>query len=102
LAGLSKDVKEEVGRQIDTVNTSLASEIQKTQAETRRVLLGAYKKMEDEVEAYKVERLKKVDERIFDLLKDASVKAIGKLLSPEDHEDVVIKALEDAKRENVL
>jgi hypothetical protein len=58
--------------------------------------------MEKELEVYKAERLKKVDEKIFEILKDASTKAIGKSLSLEDHEDVVIKALEDAKRENVL
>jgi hypothetical protein len=102
LGGLSKDVKAEVVKQIDAVRTSLAGEIQRAQAQTQQILSSSYQKMEKELEVYKAERLKKVDEKIFEILKDASTKAIGKSLSLEDHEDVVIKALEDAKRENVL
>jgi len=102
LGGVSKDVKQEVVRQIDAVRTSLTGEIQKAQVETRQMLAASYKKMEDEIQVYKVERLKRVDEKIFEILKDASAKAIGKSLSLEDHEDVVVKALEDAKREHVL
>ena len=102
LGGISGDVKQEVVRQIDAVRSSLAGEIQKAQLETRQILSSSYKKMEEEIAIYKAERLKRVDEKIIEILKDASAKAIGKSLSLEDHEDVVIKALEDAKRENVL
>ena len=102
LGGISKDVKAEVVSQIDAIRSSLTGEIQKAQMETRQMLTASYKKMEEEIGAYKKERLKRVDEKIFEILKEASAKAIGKSLSLEDHEDVVIKALEDAKRENVL
>ena len=102
LGGISKDVKAEVVSQIDAIRTSLSGEIQKAQMETRQMLASSYKKMEEEIEAYKKERLQRVDEKIFEILKEVSSKAIGKSLSLEDHEDVVIKALEDAKRENVL
>lgn len=102
LGGISQDVRQEVVRQIDAVRTSLTGEIQKAQVETRQMLSASYKKMEDEILVYKIERLKRVDEKIFEILKDASAKAIGKSLSLEDHEDVVIKALEDAKKEHVL
>jgi len=102
LGGISKDVRQEVVRQIDAVRIGLTGEIQKAQLETRQMLSASYKKMEDEIEAYKAERLKRVDETIFEILKDVSAKAIGKTLSLEDHEDVVVKALEDAKKEHVL
>jgi hypothetical protein len=58
--------------------------------------------MEEELAVYKAERMKKVDEKIFEILRDVAAKAIGKALSLEDHEDIVVKALEDAKKEHVL
>jgi F0F1-type ATP synthase membrane subunit b/b' len=102
LGGLSQDVKEEVIKQIDTVRTSLTGEIQKAQLETKQMLSASYKKMEEELAVYKAERMKKVDEKIFEILRDVAAKAIGKALSLEDHEDIVVKALEDAKKEHVL
>lgn len=102
LGGIPKDVKDVVVKEIDAVRASLSLEIQKAQQETRQMLAASYKKMEEEVEAHKKERLKKIDEKIFEILKIVATRAIGKSLSFEDHEDVVIKALEDAKRENVL
>jgi F0F1-type ATP synthase membrane subunit b/b' len=102
LGGISKDVRDEVVRQIDAVRIGLTSEIQKAQSETRQILTSSYKKMEEEIAAYKKERLKAVDEKVFEILKAVSVKAIGKSLSFEDHEDAVLKALEEAKAENVL
>jgi len=102
LGSISKDVRQEVVKQIDAVRTSLTGEIQKVQMETRQMLSASYKKMEEEIGVYKIERLKRVDEKVFEILKDVSTKAIGKSLSLEDHEDIVIKALEDAKKEHVF
>jgi len=102
LGGISKDVKDEVVRQIEAVRSSLAIEMQKVQLETRQMLASSYKKMEEDLEIHKKERLKKIDEKIFEILKVVALRSVGKSLSFEDHEDVVIKALEDAKRENVL
>lgn len=102
LGSISKDVRGEVVKQIEAIRIGLLAEIQRAQGETKQMLASSYKKMEEEIEAYKAERLKRVDEKILEILKSASLKAIGKSLSFEDHEEAVINALEEAKRENVL
>lgn len=61
-----------------------------------------YSKVKQELEEYKKERLKEIDENIYELLLSVSKETIGKTLSLEDHQELIIKALEDAKKEKVL
>ena len=43
-----------------------------------------------------------MDERIFEVLEDVTSKVVGKAMSLSDHEELVVKALEEAKSQNVL
>ncbi len=102
LGGIPKDVKDEVVRQLDAVRASLEEEIRSAQIETKKMLAASYSKMEEEIEAYKQQRLKAIDEKIIGILEQVSTRVVGRVLSFEDHEEAILKALEDAKKENVL
>lgn len=59
-----------------------------------------YKKIKDEMELYKKERLEKFETTIMQILEDVATKAFGKVISLQDHKDFVLKALDQAKKEN--
>ncbi len=61
-----------------------------------------YKKVEGEIKQYKDEQMAKIEESIYDILHDVSHKVMGKALSLKDHEALVLEALEEAKRSNVI
>ncbi|HVZ67679.1 MAG TPA: hypothetical protein VG917_05480 [Patescibacteria group bacterium] len=61
-----------------------------------------FKKMEADIEAYKKERIEKIDNNIFNLLLSVSKIAIGKSLTVNDQKNLILEALEQAKKEGAL
>lgn len=100
--GISKNVKAEVENQITALRRALEEEINRSKIDARKSINEAYQKVEEEVEVYKGLRLKQLDERIFEILGEVITKATGRVLDFEEHEELVIKALEEAKKQNVL
>jgi len=61
-----------------------------------------YKAAQKEIEDYRTERLKKVEGQIYEIIKSVSMLALGKTLSLQDHEQLIIDALEKAKKEEAV
>ena len=99
---ISKEVGKEVQGQIELLRSALSSQIAASQQEAKKAVSDAYKQVELEVVAYRKVREKQVDERIFEVLEDVTSKVVGKAMSLSDHEELVVKALEEAKSQNVL
>ena len=99
---ISNEVGKEVQAQIELLRSALSTQITASQEEAKKAVADAYKKVELEVDAYKKVREKQVDERIFEVLEETTSKVLGKAISISDHEELVIKALEEAKSQNVL
>jgi len=71
---------------------------QESQLYVAKMHLGA----EKEIEVYKQERLKKLDEQLRDIIFKAAREVIGRSISFSEHEDLVNKALENAKKEKLF
>jgi hypothetical protein len=55
-----------------------------------------------EVDAYREGRKRIIDEHMADLVAETSKVVLGKALTPDDHADLVTRALEEAKRTGML
>ena len=99
---ISKDIKSQAASEIGTMKSALTQEVAKAQETTRKAILQSIQTIEKEMEAYKKARIQKVDENVFEILRQVTQRVIGRALSPQDHEDLVIKSLEEAKKENVF
>lgn len=90
---------EETRRGLSEFREELKKEIERygleTEEEIKKVRGDAFRKIEE----YTREKLKKVDESIYQVLALVSKEVLGKSLSMEEHEEVVLRALEEAKRE---
>lgn len=57
---------------------------------------------EKNIEDYKKEKLKEVDQKIYQLIGEVAKKTIGKAIDISDHEQLVMEALEKAKKEKIF
>lgn len=99
---ISNDIKGEASREIEEMKQAFTQEVLRAQETTRKAIEETLSKVGAEVQVYKEARLKRVDAAIFEIIKQVSQKVIGKSLSLEDKEELVMKSLEEAKKENVF
>lgn len=102
VSNVPQSLTSEIKSLISQIGVSVSGEIQKSQQELRARLLNESEKVSKDLDNYKLMMQQKVDERVFEIVKKVSVKVLGKSLSMEEQKDIILKALEDAKQENVL
>lgn len=61
-----------------------------------------YETAKKEIEDYKVKELSQIDDEIYAILERIAKLALGKTLSLSEHEDLIQKSLEKAKKEGVF
>jgi F0F1-type ATP synthase membrane subunit b/b' len=99
---VSVDLKSQALTEVSTFRGSLQKEIVSSQEALSAAVSEGYKKIEEEIGKYKVARLRQVDDTIFEILREVTQKIIGRAISFEEHEELVKKSLEEAKRENIF
>jgi F0F1-type ATP synthase membrane subunit b/b' len=102
IQNIPQDIKMTLISVIDNFRVSLAREVQKTQDDANKTIREAYQTAAEEVSKYKEERMRQVDESILSVVKDVTEKVIGKSVSAEEHEKLVLKSLEEAKRQKIF
>ena len=70
--------------------------------QVRNQLAGELETAKKEIDTYKEERIKTINEKIIDILEETLVATLGKKLSLKDEGEFVFQALETAKKEHVL
>ena len=99
---LGEDIKKEAHLEVEAMRDSLRREIEKAQVATKVAIEEAYAKVEQEIEGYKKKRFGQIDSEIFEIIRLVAEEVLGKTLSTKEHEDTIIKSLEDAKKQNVF
>lgn len=91
---IEKDLMEEV----EDFKTTLHRETVGSQEEVEKKIGAEYNKIKIELEQYKKEQMKNIEENVYEILHDLSKTVLGKALNMEEHQELVIKSLEEAKR----
>lgn len=68
--------------------------------ETQVVISTAVNKSRQDVEAYKAGEMKQISQKVYAVVVGAAKEVVGKSLNPAEHEELVEKAVEKAKKEN--
>ena len=92
---LVKQLKSQLEKEMAGAGSSLKEEISGIGEGARRVV-------EEELEAYKVKKMAEIDAKVKQMLPDILRSLLGKSLDPSQQEELVMNALEDAKRQNLL
>src|SRR3990172_9829328 len=102
LAKVSTDLATSALTEVATFRGTLQKDLITTQAALSAAVNEGYKKIEEEMAKYRQVRLSQVDETIFEILREVTQKIIGRAVSFEEHEELVKKSLEEAKRQNIF
>lgn len=102
ISQIPDQVKSEVMVRIEKFTSGVETELLNAQKYIQASVKESYQKAEIEVENYKLERLKQVDDSIMKMVEEVSRRVLAKEITADEHEKLVLKALEKAKEENIL
>ena len=84
---------------MQTFRSVLEKETISSQRIIETKLQEQYATVGKEVQEYKIQQLTKVDNHVLELVHKTTILALGKSLSVENHQDLVLEALEEAKKQ---
>lgn len=96
------EMKKPLVAQLDSFTTTFQKELSILRQETKAQVEGLQRQTLDEVGKYKEQKLKEIETVIFALSRDLAREILGSEINPEKHEELVIKALEEAKKQKVF
>lgn len=99
---IPKDVSESVDGTLDVLEKTTETEIKKIHTRLNESLNKALADTDSEISKYQKERIKKIDESSLVLARNIAKKVLSRDISPEEHEKMVVKALEEAKRQGIF
>jgi F0F1-type ATP synthase membrane subunit b/b' len=102
LQNISKDIQEETLREFGKFKETLAAETIKTQESIQKRIEVEYEKMLRELSEARDKRYKDLEVEVVAAVREISKKVFGRAMSAEDHEQLIIQALEEAKKNHVF
>lgn len=102
LSGVSQTINSEVEVEMQKFRSTVTAETGKVKDSLSAGMKVAYERAQEEVNRYKQEMMARVNQAIFGIVEDAAKKSLGASLTRDQHEKVILKALEEAKKQNVF
>jgi uncharacterized protein YoxC len=97
----SKNIEEDTIREVEDFDNILQKETFAAQKIVEDKIEKEYSSAQKNVEDYKSEMLKKTEKEIYRILETVSKLTIGKSIPVADHEQLIIEALEKAKKDGL-
>ena len=99
---ISIDIEEDVKSGAEDLKNTLEQEALGVEKSVVKKIEDGLAGAELEVESYREEKIKQINQKAEVVLEVVVRKVFGKSVRLEDHETLIIKALEEAKRENAI
>jgi len=99
---VSKDIETNTMEEIKNFRDSVEKLTFASQKLVKKKIDTDFAEVEKEIENYKAEELKKIDDKIYTLLEKVSKLILGKAISLSEHENLIRKSLERAKKEGLF
>lgn len=96
---MSKDIESYTSSELSDFKETIEKETVDTQKIVGQRIEEEFKKAETDLAAYKAEKIKKIDDSIYDLLRTVSELSFGKALSLNEHQELILQSLEQAKKQ---
>ena len=98
LNNTSKDIEKYSEKQVAEYKEIIEKETATSQKLLEQKTADEYKKIEEELKAFRQEKMKNIEENLHRIVKEVTETAIGKGLTLDDRENLVMEALEEAKK----
>lgn len=99
---VSKDIEVNTMAEIKNFKESMESLTSQSEKLVQKKIDSDYLIAKKEIQNYKEVEIKKIDQEIYELLEKVAKLVLGKALSLSEHEDLIRKSLEKAKKEGVF
>lgn len=86
----------------DEFKKELTGEISEFRKSLESMSIEVRKNLEEDLSKYKADRIKSIDNEIHEIVQRASAEILGKSLNLEDHEEFILRVLEEAKGKGEL
>lgn len=96
---ISKTIEKDVTEEMQQFKATLENETISSQKIVEQKLEEQYATVGSEIQLYKKEQLAKVDAQIIELLHSVTLLTLGKALTLENQQELVIEALAEAKKQ---
>jgi len=90
---------QEIKNKTEELSKNIADEIHWLYQASLEPLSEKVVQVEKNIDNYKKEKIKEIDQRIYEIIKQVAKKTIGKTIDLSLHENLVIEALEKSKKE---
>jgi len=90
---------QKVKNEIERLSSGMVEQINSIYQSTSEKMNEKILKKEKEIEEYKREKIKELDQKIYQIITEVAKKTIGKTIDVSTHEELVMEALEKAKKE---
>jgi len=90
---------QEIKTKTEELSKNIADEIHWLYQASLEPLSEKVVQVEKNIDNYKKEKIKEIDQRIYEIIKQVAKKTIGKTIDLSLHENLVIEALEKSKKE---
>lgn len=97
-----KTIEEDAGSQVQKMREFFEAETSSTNDSLQSMTKEGLKIVQSNLEGYERDQKTKVDTIIYTIIKQVTEDVLGKGLSLEGHQDLITKAIEDAKKENAF
>lgn len=99
---ISKNIERSTTEEIRNFKDSIEKTTVSSQDMVKKKIDAEYETIQTEINNYKDRELKRIEDEIFTLLEKISKLTLGKAINLSDHEDLILKSLEKAKKEGVF
>lgn len=98
----AQSMQQDIQKEVSSFGESLHKETVDSQAMLDKKINDEFSKLSDELKAYRETQMKSIDSQVHNVLVEVSKKVLGQALSLTDHQNLVVKALEEAKSRNLF
>lgn len=99
---VSDQVRVEVEGEVEDFKATLDREAAVSKESLKSAAAASYDQVRGELEEYKKAKMAEIDTRAQKAVEDFAKSVIGEAIDLKSHQKLVVKALEDAKRQNLL
>lgn len=99
---IPKDINESFSKSLIDFQEDLKTELHNNQEKLTAATLENIKKSENEIEKHKAFRVRQIDESVVSLVSEIAKKVLARDITGLEHEKLVLKALEEAKKEGIF
>lgn len=102
ISELPKNAAKEIAENIRSFQVEIRAQTIKIEKETLDLFNAEKARLDKEIAEYKRARIEQIDKQSFEILKKMGEKFLQRVITPEEHEKLAFKALQEAKKQGLV